>query len=296
MSEPARDLWARWVLERRHSGGDPERFEASRAEMEALRDRVLAGADVREGDVLLDVGTGDGLIAFGALPLVGDEGTVIFSDVSEQLVEHCRGRAAELGANGRAQFLVASADNLTGVQDGSVDVVTTRSVLIYVKDKARAFREFFRVLAPGGRLSIFEPINRFGQPEPADRFIGYDVAPVVDLAGKLKAAYERIQGFDDPLLDFDERDLLAHAEAAGFGEVRLTLEVEIESSPFYGGFPWEVFLRASGNPRLPPFGHVLEEVLTAEEKERFSAHLRPLVERGEGESRLAVAYLRAVKA
>ena len=43
--------------------------------------------------------------------------------------------------------------------DGSVDVVTTRSVLIYVKDKAAALREFYRVLKPGGRVSLFEPIN-----------------------------------------------------------------------------------------------------------------------------------------
>ena len=42
-----------------------------------------------------------------------------------------------------------------------MDIVTTRSVLIYVEDKRRAFEEFFRVLKPGGRISLFEPINRF---------------------------------------------------------------------------------------------------------------------------------------
>jgi ubiquinone/menaquinone biosynthesis C-methylase UbiE len=47
-----------------------------------------------------------------------------------------------------------------------VDAVTTRSVLIYVKDKRRASEEFHRVLKPGGRLSIFEPINSFTYPEP----------------------------------------------------------------------------------------------------------------------------------
>jgi ubiquinone/menaquinone biosynthesis C-methylase UbiE len=47
----------------------------------------------------------------------------------------------------------------------SVDVVTTRSVLIYVKDRARAFAEFARVLRPGGRTSLYEPINRFVEHE-----------------------------------------------------------------------------------------------------------------------------------
>jgi arsenite methyltransferase len=58
-------------------------------------------------------------------------------------------------------------------------VVTTRSVLIYVKDKRRAaFEELHRVLKPGGRLSIFEPINNFTYPEPPHLFGGSDVTPV----------------------------------------------------------------------------------------------------------------------
>jgi arsenite methyltransferase len=295
MAEAARDMWARWVLEKRDSGGDPELVEAGREWLGAVRDRLLANADIREGDVLLDVGTGDGLIGFGALPLVGERGRVIFSDVSEQLVEHCRGLAAGSDMGGRCQFMVASGDNIAELPDGAVDVVTTRSVLIYVEDKAGAFRELHRVLRPGGRLSIFEPINRFGYPEPEDRFIGYDVAPVADLARKVWAVYRRLQPPEDPMLDFDERDLLALVEAAGFSEIRLDLEVRIEQRPWTAGRSWEAFLRTSGNPRLPPVGEVLQEALDAEERDRFTAQLRPLVEQGRGTSRLAVCYLWAVK-
>lgn len=143
MAEAARDMWARWVLEKRDSGGDPELVEAGLEWLRQVRDRLLANANVGEGDVLLDVGTGDGLIGFGAQPLVGKSGRVIFSDVSEQLVEHCRRLAAKSGTGDRCKFMVASADNLDELPDRAVDVVTTRSVLIYVEDKARAFREFF---------------------------------------------------------------------------------------------------------------------------------------------------------
>jgi arsenite methyltransferase len=284
VEERAQDPWARWVL--RHSGGDDRR---------EFRDRVLDNAGIREGDVALDVGTGDGLVAFGALERVGAEGGVVFSDVSADLVEHCRVRAAELGVDDRCQFIVVSADNLTPVSDGSVDVVTTRSVLIYVTDKERAFREFFRVLRPGGRLSIFEPINSFGYPEPDNRFIGYDVAPVAELARKVKAVYDRIQPPDDPMLDFDERDLVICAEDAGFVGIRLTLELSITDRPWSATPSWDEFLETSGNPRLPPIREVLHEALPNGERERFCAYLRPLVESGIGEGRLAVAYLRAAK-
>jgi arsenite methyltransferase len=284
VGETAHDPWARWVL----------RPENELESMYPVRDRVLAAADVQPGDVVLDVGTGSGLIAFGALPLVGEKGRVIFSDISEALVDHCRRSAAEQGVAGHCDFLVASADNLKELGDGSVDVVTSRSVLIYVKDKAKAFRELFRVLRPGGRLSVFEPINRFDYPWPEDRFFGFDVGPVKDLATKVMSVYDRHQPPDDPMLDFDERDLLRHADA-GFGDIRLTLEVTIDSQPWAGGCTWDEFLRLMGNPCVPPLGEVLHEALAPDEKERFRVHLEPLVERGEGTNRLALAYLRAVK-
>ena len=85
---------------------------------------------------------------------------------------------------GRCSFVQASADALSGIPDGSVDAVTTRSVLIYVDRKQESFTEFYRVLKPGGRLSIFEPINRFGWSDANDRFWSYDVTPAVSLADK----------------------------------------------------------------------------------------------------------------
>lgn len=284
MLERRQDPWARWVL-----GGPTTEARGD------FRDRVLANVDVRPGDVLLDVGTGDGLIGFAALPLTGPTGKVIFSDISEELLDHCRRIAAERGVADRCEFVRVSADDLDGIADASVDAVTTRSVLIYVRDKGRAFREFFRVLRPEGRLSIFEPINSFGFPESEDRFVGYDVAPIVELTEKVKAAYDRIQPPDDPMFDFDERDLVAHAEEAGFADIHLTLELSVTRRPWTAGSSWDEFLETTGNPRLPPFGEVLAEALDADERERFAAHLRPLVERGVGEGRLALAYLRATR-
>src|SRR6478672_3042894 len=150
------DKWAAWLLHRR-DGDDVEQREKALEHLMPVRRRVLDNARISTGDTVLDVGAGDGLIAFGALDRVGASGHVILSDISSELVEHARAMAAEVGAEERMSFVEASAQDLSAVLDRSVDIVTTRSVLIYVDDKAAAFREFHRVLRPGGRTSIFEP-------------------------------------------------------------------------------------------------------------------------------------------
>jgi ubiquinone/menaquinone biosynthesis C-methylase UbiE len=287
------DRWARWLLHDRH-GGDAAALERLLEQLAPIRDRVLDGADLAGGENVLDVGCGDGLIGFGALERLSAEGRVIFSDVSESLVERCRQVAAGLGELDRCRFLVASADRLDALEDASVDVVTVRSVLIYLdrEGKRRAFAEARRVLRPGGRLSVFEPINRFSFPEPIDRLLGFDVGPVRELAGKVKALWEK-HAAGSPLLDFDERDLFVWAEQAGFERVRLTLEMDVKHETLVPTRDWGTLLNSSGNPLSPTFGELIEQALTRDEAEALEAHLRPLVEAGAGVTRLAVAYLRA---
>lgn len=291
-SEPIQDQWARWLLRRRH-GGDAEQLAAVLPKLYEMRDRVLAHAHVTPGDTLLDVGAGDGLIAFGALPQVGEQGTVIFSDISQDLLEHCRQLAQQAGVLDRVRFVRASANDLAAIPDASVDVVTTRSVLIYVERKREAFAEFYRVLRPGGRLSIFEPINRFCYPEPADRFMGTDVTAIQPIAEKVRALYHRLQPVEtDPMLDFDERDLLAQAVATGFAEIHLELRADVEPAQ---PVRWEVAWRQAGNPKIPTLEEAVAETLTPAEIERFIAHMRPRVEAGERAYRMAVAYLWTIK-
>jgi SAM-dependent methyltransferase len=260
-----------------------------------VRDKVLDRADLRADDTLLDVGVGDGLIAFGAADRLGPTGRVIFSDISQDLLDHCRRAAESEGQLDRCRFVLAPADSLESIADASVDVVTTRSVLIYVKDKAAAFKEFYRVLRPGGRISLFEPINVLMGADDRDRFCGYDVRPVASLAAKVGALYESIQPpGEDPMGDFDERDLVRHAEQAGFPVIDLELDLTVKNT--MRPIPWERFLRMSGNPLIPPTGEALDRTLSPEEIATFTAHLRPLVESGTGQDRMASAYLSATKA
>jgi arsenite methyltransferase len=287
-----RDQWHRWLLDVRHGGDAAYREQMLSAGLYPVRDRVLDLAKLEPGATLLDVGCGDGLIAFGALDRLGPWGRVIFSDVSQDLLDHCRATASANGQAGRCEFVRAGADRLTGIADASVDVVTTRSVLIYVKDKASAFAEFRRVLRPGGRVSLFEPINVLMHARDPGRLGGYDVSPIAPIAAKLAGRFNQIQpAGDDPMVDFDDRDLVRLAEQAGFAEVGLELQVTVSATR--APCPWDRFLRMSGNPRVPPLGEVLSDVLTESEVAEFTAHMRPLVESGEGIERRAVAYLTA---
>ena len=288
------DRWHRWLLDVRF-GGDAAAREKDLSEfLYPVRDTVLGKARLAPGETVLDVGTGDGLIAFGALEQLGPAGRVIFSDISQDLLDHCRAAASAEGLLDHCRFVLAAADDLAAVPDASVDVVTTRSVLIYVKEKARAMREFYRVLKPGGRMSLFEPINVLMSLADPDLFSGYDVAPVRPLATRVKALYESIQPPGaDPMVDFDDRDLVRHAQDAGFPRIDLELQVSVETRK--RPMPWAVFMHTAGNPLVPTLVEAMSQVLSPWEIIEFTTHLRPLVESGMGLERRAVAYLTASK-
>jgi SAM-dependent methyltransferase len=290
MASVARDRWAEWLAERRF-GGDAQVRTEMLAKLAETRDRVLDRAELREGETLLDVGCGEGLIGFGALER--GAGTVIFSDISTDLLDFCRAAATELEVLDRCRFVEASADDLASIESESVDVVATRSVLIYVDEKASAFGEFARVLGPGGRISLWEPINRFGLEERRDSFMGLQVDGLEAITAKLRAVYEAIQPADsDPMLDFDERDLLRLAERAGFFPIRLTLDARIEAMERRS---WGTLLDTAWNPNVPTLRESMEEVLTPDERDRFTKQLRPRVEAGEGEWRMALVHLSGVR-
>jgi arsenite methyltransferase len=278
----ATDVWAEWLRSRR-TGGSEEQRQATLAMLAPIRDKILDDAAFEAGDTVLDVGCGDGLVGLGALERGAD---VIFSDISQPCLDDCRTIAGD-----RARYHLAS---VTELGDVEADVVTMRSVVIYVDDKQRAFEELFRVLRPGGRLSIFEPINRFGADQNRRTLGGFDLSGVEPVVEKVLAAYD--DEAESTLVDFDERDLFRFAEAVGFDEIRLDLRLEAGRGVWKMPRSWEVFVDTAPNPLAPTLAEAMHATLTAEERCRLVDRLRPQVEQGGGRSRSAKAFLLARKA
>jgi arsenite methyltransferase len=270
--------------------------ERGAAMLAGYRDGVLDRAAVADADVVLDVGCGDGLIGLGALDRVGPGGRVIFSDISTDLLAESRRRAEAAGALERCAFVHAAADDLGEVPAASVDVVTTRSVLIYVERKQAACAEFFRVLRPGGRLSIFEPINSFAGAYADPTMHGLDMGPVADLARKMRRAYERVPADRDPMLNFDERDLLRWVRAAGFTAIELDYRAEIDVPDQVPTMDWDVLKKTAPNPLAPTYEEAMAQALDEAERERFESHVRSVLASGTPARRtIATAFLRAVR-
>ena len=151
------DVWSDWLLHRRHAD-DPAYAGVIGEVMERVADRVLDEARLTAGATLIDVGAGEGLLAFRALARVGPSLRVALTDISAPMLRHAEAAAERLGVRSQCTFHECSAEKLGALSDASADVVVTRAVLAYVSDKSAALREFFRVLKPGGRISLAEPI------------------------------------------------------------------------------------------------------------------------------------------
>ena len=93
-------------------------------------------------------------------------------------------------------------------------------------------------------------------------------------------------------MDFDERDLVSQAEKAGFSEIHLELQIRVAN---HEKEDWSLWTNIASNPKVPTLAEAKRDALMPAEEERFTHHLRPLVEAGKGKHRAAVAYLWAVK-
>src|SRR5690349_4245927 len=111
-----------------------------------------ATANLRPGEVVVDLGSGGGLDVFLAAQKVGPSGKAIGIDMTPEMIQLARKNAAKANLT-NVEFHLASIDKLP-LADASVDVIISNCVINLAPDKSAVFREIARVLQPGGRVAV----------------------------------------------------------------------------------------------------------------------------------------------
>ena len=168
----------------------------------------VAVAELREGERVLDLGSGGGIDVLLSARRVGPNGFAYGVDLTPEMLELARANAARAGAT-NVEFLQGEIEDLP-LPDGSVDVVISNCVVNLSGDKPRVLAEMFRVLTPGGRIGISDVVAE-------DHLTTADRAARGSFSGCIAGALSR-------------QEYLDGLAAAGFVEasVRFTHEAEPE--------------------------------------------------------------------
>ena len=163
-------------------------------------------AQIKEGDVVIDLGSGAGNDAFIARRIAGENGKVIGIDITQSMIELANKNVAKLGYT-NVEFRLGDIDDMP-VKDNVADVIVSNCVLNLVPDKQKVIKEIYRTLKPGGHFSISDIVLSGYLPEG------------------LKESAEMYAGCVSGAIQ--KNDYLGYIHEAGFSNVTLQKKKKIE--------------------------------------------------------------------
>jgi arsenite methyltransferase len=186
-------------------------------------------AELAEGEVVLDLGSGGGIDVLLSARRVGSTGKAYGLDMTDEMLDLARLNAAEAGAT-NVEFLKGDIEAIP-LPDESVDVVISNCVINLSGDKRRVLREAFRVLKPGGRFAVSDVVVEGEIPPELRRSMELWVGCV---AGALEVrefeSLLREVGFEDPSLEptrvYEPADAWSLLEDAGLDAGAMAAAVE----------------------------------------------------------------------
>lgn len=191
---------------------------------------------MKEGDTVVDLGSGAGNDAFVARAVVGEKGRVIGIDFTDKMIEKARANAEKLGYS-NVHFRQGDIEDMP-LANEMADVVVSNCVLNLVPDKQRAFQEMFRVLKKGGHFSVSDIVLLgelpTGLQSSAEMYAGCVAGAIQkqDYLGMIKQAgftnicvqkEKRISIPDDILSEYLTGDLLAEYKEGSTGIFSITV-------------------------------------------------------------------------
>jgi arsenite methyltransferase len=186
-------------------------------------------AELAEGEVVLDLGSGGGIDVLLSARRVGPTGRAYGLDMTDEMLELARENARRAGAE-NVEFLKGDIEHIP-LPDASVDVIISNCVINLSADKRRVLREAYRVLKPGGRFAVSDVVVRGRVPAEVQRSMELWVGCV---AGALEEqefeALLREAGFEDPSLEptriYRYEDARLFLQEAGLDADALTPEID----------------------------------------------------------------------
>jgi arsenite methyltransferase len=157
---------ADWLGGPLYGAGETDGLPAEAVQASLGCGNPLAVAELREGERVLDLGSGGGIDVLLSARRVGRSGFVYGVDMTDEMLELARANAAKAGA-GNVEFVKGEIEALP-LPDGAVDVVISNCVINLSADKPAVLAQMFRVLVPGGRIGISDVVAD-DHMSPADR-------------------------------------------------------------------------------------------------------------------------------